>query len=211
MTTDDRHLSALRAHWKRHKAFPPMAKLCDVLGLYSTSSVFAAVGRLTEAGYLEPVDGRIAPTKKFFARPVLGTVRAGLPQPTTQEPVDFLTLDDLLIDDPNRTSLHRVRGESMRDVGILEGDLVVVEHNAPTEAGDMVIACVDNELSVRTLRRDARGDFLERANAAFKPIRPRALARALGLVTGGRRRRFERCGREPSPYQRRAEALQQPI
>jgi len=189
MTPDERHLAALRAHWKRHKAFPAMAKLCDVLGLSSTSSVFAAVGRLTEAGYLERVEGRIAPTKKFFARPVLGTVRAGLPQPAAQEPVDFLTLDDLLIDDPNRTSLHRVRGESMRDVGILEGDLVVVEHNAPTKPGDIVVACVDNELTVKTLRLDPRGDyFLEAANAAFKPIRPRASLEILGVVIGVVRR-----------------------
>ena len=48
------------------------------LGLSSTSSVFAALRRLTEAGYLERADWRVAPTKKFFARPILGSVRAGL-------------------------------------------------------------------------------------------------------------------------------------
>jgi repressor LexA len=143
MTPDDCHLAALRTYWKRHNAFPAMAKLCEVLWLASTSSVFAAVGRLTEAGYLERVEGRIAPTKRFFARPVLGSVRAGLPQPASQEATEVLTLDDFLIDDPNRTSLHRVRGESMRDVVIMEVDLVVVEHNTPTKPGDIVVACVE--------------------------------------------------------------------
>lgn len=47
--------------------------------LTGTSSVFALVGRLVDEGYLERVEGRIAPTKKFFARPVLGDVRAGAP------------------------------------------------------------------------------------------------------------------------------------
>jgi repressor LexA len=186
---DTKHLAALRTYWKRHNTFPAMAKLCDVLGLSSTSSVFAAVGRLTEAGYLERVDGRIAPTKKFFSRPVLGPVRAGLPQPVSQEQPDVLTLDDYLIDDPNRTSLHRVRGESMRDAGILEGDLVVVEHNAPTKPGDIVVACVDNELTVKTLRLNAHGAyFLEAANPAFKPIEPRTSLEVLGVVIGVVRR-----------------------
>lgn len=186
---DDRHLEALRTYWKRHNAFPAMAKLCQVLGLSSTSSVFAAVGRLTEAGFLERVEGRIAPTRRFFARPVLGPVRAGMPQPVSQEQPEVLTLDDYLIDDPNRTSLHRVRGDSMRDAGILEGDLVVVEHNAPTRPGDIVVACVDGELTVKTLRLDSQGRyFLEPANAAFKPIHPRSSLEILGVVISVARR-----------------------
>ena len=186
---DDKHLAALRTYWKRHNAFPAMAKLCEVLGLSSTSSVFAAVGRLTEAGFLERVEGRIAPTRRFFARPVLGPVRAGMPQPVSQEQPEVLTLDDYLIDDPNRTSLHRVRGDSMRDAGILDGDLVVVEHNAPTRPGDIVVACVDSELTVKTLRLDPQGRyFLEPANSAFKPIHPRTSLEILGVVISVARR-----------------------
>jgi repressor LexA len=126
------YLAALRTYWKRNKVFPSMAKLCDVVGLSSTSSVFALVGRLTDARYLERVDGRIAPGKLFFSRTVMGPVRAGVPQPVSQEEPELLTLDDYLIDEPNRTSLHRVRGYSMRDAGIFDGDLVAVEHNSPT-------------------------------------------------------------------------------
>jgi repressor LexA len=136
---DEKYLAKLRTHWKRHAAFPSMAKLCETVGLTSTSSVFALVGRLVDAGYLERVDGRIAPTRKFFARPLLSPVRAGQPQPASQEEPELLTLDDYLIDDPNRTSLHKVRGDSMKDAGILEGDLVVVEHHTPTKPGDIVV------------------------------------------------------------------------
>ena len=74
---DEKHFAKLRTHRKRHAAFPSMAKLCDTVGLSSTSSVFALVGRLVDAGYLERVEGRIAPTRKFFARPLLSPVRAG--------------------------------------------------------------------------------------------------------------------------------------
>ena len=130
-----KYLAALRTHWKANKTFPSLAKLCDVVGLSSTSSVFALVSRLSEAGYLERKDGRVAPGKKFFARPVVGPIRAGLPQPMTQEEPELITLDEYLIEQPNRTTLHRVKGESMRDAGILDGDLVVVEHNSPTKPG----------------------------------------------------------------------------
>lgn len=182
---DDKYLALLRTYWKRHSAFPPMAKLCDIVGLSSTSSVFAMVGRLVDAGYLERTEGRIAPTKQFFARPLLGPVRAGLAQPMTQEEPGLVTVDDYLIDEPNRTSMHRVRGDSMKDLGIFDGDLLAVEHNTPTKPGDIVVACVDNELTVKTLCMDERGNFyLEAANPAYAPIHPRTSLEVLGVAVG---------------------------
>ena len=187
--TDDKYLAALRAYWKQHQAFPSMAKLCEVIGLASTSSVFALVGRLVDAGFLERTEGRIAPTRKFFARPVLGTVRAGQPQLESQEAPDVLTIDDYLIDDPNRTVLCRVRGDSMKDVGLLDGDLVVVERNAPTSPGDIVVAVVDGEMTVKTLRQAGGGTwYLEAANPAYEPIYPANSLEILGVVTGSFRR-----------------------
>lgn len=186
---DTKYLALLRAYWKRHAAFPAMGKLCDVVGLSSSSSVFALVGRLVDAGYLERVEGRIAPTRKFFARPLLSSVRAGQPQPVSQEEPDVLTIDDYLIDDPNRTSLHKVRGDSMKDAGIFDGDLVVVEHHTPTKPGDIVVACVDNELTVKTLLLDPRGQyFLQPANAAYQPIFPKTSLEVRGIVIGVIRR-----------------------
>ncbi len=182
---DEKYLAKLRTHWKRYAAFPSMAKLCETVGLSSTSSVFALVGRLVEAGFLERVDGRIAPTRKFFARPLLSPVRAGQPQPASQEEPEVLTIDDYLIDDPNRTSLHKVRGDSMKDVGILEGDLVVVEHHTPTRPGDIVVAWADNELTVKTLLLDPQGRYyLQPANSAYKPIFPATSLEVMGVVIG---------------------------
>lgn len=182
---DEKHLAKLRTHWKRHAAFPSMAKLCDTVGLSSTSSVFALVGRLVDAGVLERVDGRIAPTRKFFARPLLSPVRAGQPQPASQEEPEVLTIDDYLIDDPNRTSLHKVRGDSMKDAGIQEGDLVVVEHHTPTKPGDIVVAWADNELTVKTLLLDPQGRYyLQPANSAYQPIFPATSLEVMGVVIG---------------------------
>ncbi len=186
---DEKYLALLRAYWKEHNSFPSLAKLCIVLGLSSTSSVFALVSRLTEAGYLQRQEGRVAPAKKFFGRPMLGPVRAGLPQPVSQEEPELLTLDDYLIDEPNRTSLHRVKGDSMKDLGIFDGDLLAVEHNSPTKPGDIVVAYADNELTVKILRLGRDGKyFLEAANEAYKPIHPKSSLELLGVVVGVVRR-----------------------
>lgn len=102
---------------------------------------------------------------------------------------ELLTIDDYLIDEPTRTSLHRVRGDSMTGAGILEGDLVVVEHNAPTKPGDIVVAFVDNELTVKCLKLGKDGRyFLEAANDAYEPIRPKSSLEVLGVVVGVVRR-----------------------
>jgi len=182
-------LGKLRTYWKRRQMFPSMGKLTGVLGLSSTSSVFELIRRLTEAGYLERVEGRIAPSRRFFARPLMGRVRAGQPEPASQEAPEVLTIDDYLIDDPNRTALVTVRGDSMNDAGLLDGDLVVVETNAATKPGDIVVAVVDGEMTVKTLRLDRKGQFfLEAANQAYPPIRPQGTLEIIGVVIGSFRR-----------------------
>lgn len=187
--SDADHVRALQRFWKTHKAFPAMAKLCDVVGLASTASVFGMVGRLTEAGYLQRLDGRIAPGKRFFARQLLGEVRAGVPQAAAEPHHEVLTLDDYLIDAPDRTTLHRVRGDSMSGANIVEGDLVAVEHNTATKPGDIVLAVVDGDLTVKSLAMDAKGAFfLEPQNPAYKAIHPTTSLEILGVVVSVVRR-----------------------
>lgn len=183
--TDVQYLESLRTYWKHHRAFPSMQKLCDVVGLQSTASVFALVGRLVDAGYLSRLEGRVAPTCKFFERPVLGRVRAGLPQQADQDEFQALNIDDYLVPEPNRTFMASVRGDSMRDAGLLDGDHVVVQRNCPTAAGDIVVASVDGELTVKYLRQDPQGRFyLQAANSAYPDIFPRGVLEVLGVVVG---------------------------
>lgn len=185
VANDTQHLEKLRSFWKRHHAFPSMAKLCDVVGLSSTASVFDLVSRLKEAGYVERVEGRIAPTKRFFARPLVGQVRAGLPQPVPDDDFEVLTIDDYLVPDPNRTFLAKVKGDSMKDASLLDGDLVVVQKNCPTKVGDIVVAVVDGQVTVKYLRQQPDGRFyLQAANPAFADILPTGELEILGVVVG---------------------------
>lgn len=185
VNTDSQHLAKLRTYWKRHRAFPSMQRLCEVVNMQSTASVFAMVGRLADAGYVQRVEGRIAPTSKFFERQVVGRVQAGQPQPTTDEEFEVLTIDDYLVPDPNRTFLARVRGDSMKDAGLLDGDLVVVQKNCPNVVGDIVVAVIDGEVTVKYLRQTPAGRFyLQPANSNFSDIFPRGDLEVLGVVVG---------------------------
>ncbi|NIC41279.1 LexA family transcriptional regulator [Aquabacterium sp. A08] len=184
---DQKHLNALRTHWKEHKAFPSMAKLADVLGLASSGGVFKVIGRLVDAGYLERVEGRIAPTRAFFALPVMGQVRAGLPQEQDQSAgLEMVGVEDYLIQNPERTVFCRVRGDSMKDAGMLDGDMVVVERNRPTKAGDIVVALVDNELTVKYLHplKGSGGWVLKPANPDYPDIVAQQSLEVLGVVVG---------------------------
>jgi SOS regulatory protein LexA len=186
---DKRHLGSLQRHWKRHQAFPSMAKLADVMGLASAGSVFQALGRLVEQGYLERVEGRIAPTKRFFARPLLGRVRAGVPQEAVEsDEFELLTIDDYLVRQPDRTSLAHVRGDSMKDKGLFDGDVVVVEHNTPAKPGDVVVAVVDGAMTVKTLVLENGEYVLQAANPAYETIRPGVSLEVLGVVVASFRR-----------------------
>lgn len=192
--TPDKHLEALRALWKVNKSFPSMAKLTSVLGLSSSGGVFKAIGRLVDQGYLERVDGRIAPTVKFFSLPVLGTVRAGLPQPESQDAgAELVGVEDFLVRHPERTVFCRAKGDSMRDAGILDQDMLVVERNAPTKDGDIVVAVVDNELTVKTIffSHVDKSWQLKPANPAYSVIKVTSSLEVLGVVKGVFRR-FDR-------------------
>jgi len=191
--TPDKHLDSLRIHWKANKSFPSMAKLADVLGLASSGGVFKVLGRLVDQGYLERVDGRIAPTKKFFALPMLGDVRAGLPQEAGQDAgQELVSVEDFLVRHPERTVFCRARGDSMTGAGIFDNDMLVVERNTPTKPGDIVAAVVDNELTVKYLYPAYdTGWVLRAANPTYQDIKAKASLEVLGVVVGVFRR-FDR-------------------
>ena len=189
----NKHLDTLRTHWKANKSFPSMAKLADVMGLASSGGVFKVLGRLVDAGYLERIDGRIAPTKKFFALPMLGDVRAGLPQEAGQDAGQGLvSVEDFLVRHPERTVFCRARGDSMTGAGIFDSDMLVVERNTPTKPGDIVAAVVDNGLTVKYLYPAYdTGWVLRRANPDYQDIKAKASLEVLGVVVGVFRR-FDR-------------------
>jgi repressor LexA len=184
MADDAHYLARLQDFYARHRVLPAYSTMGELLGLRSKSSVAALVERLKRAGFLESApDRRLKPTPRFFERPRVESVRAGSPHPAGEGGVDSLTLDKYLIERPSRTVLITVKGDSMRDAGIQEGDLVVVERRPSAEIGDIVVAVVDNEFTLKYLDRDKTGFFLRPANPAYAPLRPANLE-IYGVVVG---------------------------
>lgn len=99
-----------------------------------------------------------------------GAVVAGFPSPAEQYVERPLDLNELLVARPAATYFVRADGDSMEGAGILSGDLLVVDRSIEANDGDIVIACVDNEFTVKTLRKSRNRVWLEAANPAYKPI-----------------------------------------
>lgn len=186
MANDRSYLALLQDYYAEHRALPSYASIGHLLGLRSKSSVAALVARLKLAGLLDSTpDKRLAPTKRFFARPLAASpVRAGLPEAADDAESEALTIDDYLIERPSETVLIRVKGDSMVDAGILEGDLVVVEKRHDARRGEIVVAIVDNQFTLKRLDVE-RGEFVLRAeNKAYAPIRPEGELEIFGVMVG---------------------------
>lgn len=182
---DQEYLGKLQDYFAKNRTLPSMARMATLLGFASTGGIFELVGRLKATGHLtQGPDRRLTPTEKFFERPVLGQVCAGLPEPAEEVP-GGVNIDGQLVRIPTRTSLLRVRGDSMKDAGILDGDMVAVERGTPAKAGDIVVAIVDNEYTVKYLAIDDGGRFFLRpANAAYPSIHAKNSLEIYGLVVG---------------------------
>jgi SOS regulatory protein LexA len=186
MSNDRSYLESLQDYYAAHRALPSYSSIGNLLGLKSKSSVAALVARLKLAGFLESTpDRRLAPCKRFFARPLAqSAVRAGLPQEVEDGTSDALTIDDYLIEHPSQSILVRVKGDSMVDAGIFDGDIAVVEKKAGAQKGDIVVAIVDDQFTLKRLDVE-RGQFILRAeNKAYAPIRPEGNLEIFGVMVG---------------------------
>jgi len=114
---------------------------------------------------------------------LLGTVEAGFPSPAEEELADNLSLDDLLIQNPEATFLLKVSGDSMSEAGILPGDMVLVDKGEQPKSGDIVIAEVDGEWTMKYLKKRGESVVLIPANPKYQLIRPRKELKIAGVVT----------------------------
>ena len=94
------------------------------------------------------------------------------------------SLDRFLIEKPAQTVLVRVKGESMINAGIHSGDLAIVERRLHADPGELVVAIIDDEFTLKTLGRDQEGPHLIPANPDFPIIRPQGKLELFGVVVG---------------------------
>jgi len=183
---DAEYLARLQDYYSDWKSIPSYAALCDVFRIASKSWVKAILDRLGEAGFLERTpDGMWIPTREFFARPLAeSAVPAGMPVTVHATQGEYYVLDEMLIKNPSRTTLITVKGDSMVDAGIHDGDVAVVEKRNLANTGDIVVAIVDGEFTLKTLDKE-RGKFILRPhNPAYPIIRPQGSLEIFGVLVG---------------------------
>jgi SOS regulatory protein LexA len=155
---------------KKHR-MPSYAEIARLMGFKSKNSAYKMVRGMIKSGLVDKDEtGRILPKKDLFSIPVLGTVEAGFPSPAEEELVDTMTMDDYLIENREATYLLKVQGDSMVDAGIMPGDMVLVERRSDARDGDVVIAEVDHEWTMKYFRKRGSKVYLIPANAKYSPI-----------------------------------------
>ncbi len=163
---------------------PSFSELGEMTGLKSKNAVSKLVRRLEATGVLTRDEtGRLIPSS--LANPVrlLGVVEAGFPSPAEEELVDTMSLDEFFIQNRRATFMLKVSGDSMTGAGILPGDMVLVDKSLTPNNGDIVIAEVDGEWTMKYLKKQRNKVILEPANDKYESIRPTNELKIGGVVT----------------------------
>ncbi|WP_109523809.1 transcriptional repressor LexA [Nocardia aurea] len=178
------HILAMIRDWvRRHGYAPNTREIGDAVGLRSASSVSKHLKSLEERGFLRrsatvsrPIDvrmflrePRVEADESTVAVPVLGDIAAGTPILAEQHPDDSLTLPRELVGRGTVFGL-RVRGDSMVDAAICDGDIVVVRRQHEAHSGEIVAAMIDDEATVKVYRRRNGHVYLEPRNPAYEVI-----------------------------------------
>jgi len=163
---------------------PSFSEIGEMLELRSKNAVSKFITKLERLNVLEKDDkGRLIPGSIASPVKILGTVEAGFPSPAEEELVDTLSLDNLLIQNREATFLLKVSGDSMYEAGILPGDMVIVDKGQTPKTGDIVIAEVDGEWTMKYLSKRGTSVTLLPANPRYKPIKPKNELKIAGVVT----------------------------
>jgi repressor LexA len=166
------------------RGYPPSVReIADAVGLASPSTVHAHLEALQKKGYLQkdatkpraikisyaPDMGPATSTGGVRHVPLLGRIAAGAPIQALEEVEDVLPLPASIVGDGTFFML-RVKGDSMHDAGIHDGDMVVIRKQDDATPGSIVAAMIEDEATVKTLVRQGGRTILRPENPAYEPI-----------------------------------------
>lgn len=179
---------------------PTLQQIAEAIGVSSLATVHEHLGRLEEKGVLRRYQGKVrgieildkdlmsVPFDNQVEVPILGFVAAGAPIEAYPDPNATTSIPASFASGRKRTFVLQVKGNSMIDEGILDGDFVVVEEQNEARDGDIVVAVLDDGMAtIKRFFRQKTRVKLEPANRAYKPIFVRNV-QIKGRVTGVIRR-----------------------
>ncbi len=178
------------------RGYPPSVReICTAVHLKSTSSVHAHLSSLEENGYIrrdptkpraiEIIDDEYSLTRREMVNvPIVGTVTAGSPILAHENIEDYFPMPVEFL--PNAVLfMLKVRGDSMINAGILNGDTVIVEQRSNAKNGDMVVALIEDSATVKTFYKENGRYRLQPENDTMDPIycdHVEILGKVIGLV-----------------------------
>ncbi len=170
---------------------PTVREISAACGIKSTSTVHAILGKLEEDGYIsrDPHSSRairIEGVKASSQVPLIGKVTAGLPILAVEQIEDYIPYP-VSAEESESVFALKVSGLSMRDAGILDGDIIVADKDSCSRAGDIVVALIEDEATVKRLEFENGAPVLMPENPDFSPIRAEHIE-ILGKVIGSFRR-----------------------
>lgn len=167
-----------------NKRLPSYSEMLSLFQVKSKNAVAKIIQKFIDLGLVEKdSSGHLIPAKLHAPLKVLGDVQAGFPSAAEEELVDTLSLDDYLIKNRDASFLLRVSGESMIEAGIQPGDLVILERGRDPRNGDVVVAEVDHQWTIKYYVKRGSQIFLKPANKLFPVIAPREELKIAGVVT----------------------------
>ena len=182
----------IRRYLRKYGYPPTVREIGDALGLHSPSTVHAHLAKLEQIGLLrrdpskpralEVMVGKARRVLKGPGVPLVGNVAAGEPILAEENIEDYYEVPSV-IGGEGGDYILQVRGDSMKDAGILEGDYVVVRPADEAKNGEIVVALLGEEATVKRFYRERDQIRLQPENKAHKPIRTRD-AELLGRVVG---------------------------
>ena len=184
---DDEYLDRLRDYYAENRRIPSMQRIAELMAFASKTASRKLLERLAAAGFVQraPDEDAWIPAGRFFERPLAGdVVRAGYPDLVGGVGADPFLVDDYLVRHPSRTVMIPVRGDSMLEAGIHDGDIIAVERTTEAKPGDFVVAVVDNAFTLKELSVEDGQPVLRPHNAAYPVIRPAGRLEVFGVMVG---------------------------
>lgn len=185
---ENKVLEWIKEYQLEHGGYPTYREIQGALKFNSINSVSQYIKQLAKKGYVELIKNkgyRLAAQERSqsVTIPLLGSVQAGGPN-ASQEVQEHMSFPQEMVPSPHRAFLLRVRGNSMSDAGIHEDDLVIVDSSKEAQLGDIVVALIDGESTVKRLMEKKGKRYLQAESSEHEDIYPEGEWEIQGIVSG---------------------------
>ena len=172
-----------------NQPLPSYDKIAKELGFKSKNSIRQYMEILKKENLIQQINNSLnINPNQFGASLVSSYIRAGFAGIMDDKIEKRMSLDDIFDVNSPSTFIFRVSGDSMVDIGILDRDYVIIKKQSQANIGDVVLAVIDNEFTLKTYKKDSKGVYLQPQNKEYPILRPKFSLKIFGVALGIARR-----------------------